>query len=354
MAWAPPSGPWGQEALRDLEQRLAKGWPAGLTVLTGDDLYHLDRAYEALFDHLVPDRNDAYAWTVLGESPVTTDSLVGAARSSGMFASSRVVVMRDVAALEGEPDPLVAFAADPPKASYLLVRAPRLDRKRKLHKALAEAGTCIVFRAPSSDAELAALAREIGELAAARGLTLDPAATAMLLAVCGVDLTRIVSELDKLHAWRGVGTKPVSVDAAAMRDSVAGAALLSGWELADALLERDPARAAEAARRLIDAGEEPIKVIGGLAYRARALIQAHGAQAAGARGEAALKAVKGSWFFRDALTAGLKRYTLAEALAMPGRLLAADRTLKSRGIDKGAVLERLVAEITGPPRENAR
>ena len=42
-------------------------WPPGLTVLTGDDLYHLDRAQKALLETLVaPDESD-FALTVFGE-----------------------------------------------------------------------------------------------------------------------------------------------------------------------------------------------------------------------------------------------------------------------------------------------
>jgi DNA polymerase III delta subunit len=58
-----------------------------------------------------------------------------------------------------------------------------------------------------------------------------------------------------------------------------------------------------------------------------------------------------AWYFRDALAAGLRRYTLPELLAMPWRLLEADRSFKSRSLDKGAVLEALVARLTAPPAE---
>ena len=37
-----------RQAMAALEKAIAAGWPAGLTVLAGDDAYHLDRAQQAL------------------------------------------------------------------------------------------------------------------------------------------------------------------------------------------------------------------------------------------------------------------------------------------------------------------
>jgi len=346
-------GPWGGRVLRDVLARLANGWPAGLTVLTGDDLYHLDLAQSAILSHLVPDRSDAFAWTVLGDGPIAAGSLAVAASSSGMFATRRVVFLRDVASLEGEPEPLAAWAKSPPKDGHILVRAPKLDRKRKLHKVLAESGTCLTFRLPASNVEDKELLREIAALAASSGLVLDDDAMDLLVAVCGRDVNRIRQEIDKLAAWRGTSPDGKKVGAGAIRELVAGSALLTGWELADALLERDRAKALAAARRLCDGGAEPIRTLGGLAFRARALIQAKGLTERGVSNNDAIGAAR-AWFFREALARGMERYALPEALAMPGRLLAADRTFKSRSIDKGAVLEATVAALTAPPAGRAR
>jgi hypothetical protein len=49
----------------------------------------------------------------------------------------------------------------------------------------------------------------------------------------------------------------------------------------------------------------------------------------------------------DQLLSGLRHWPLRDLLALPGRLLRADRTLKSRGIDPGAVLEGLADDLTG-------
>jgi DNA polymerase-3 subunit delta len=344
-------GPWGGAVLKTTLAELRGGWPPGLTVLTGDDLYHLDLALAAILDHLVPEGAGAFALSIVGDAPVSTAALVGQACSSGMFASRRVVFLRDIAGLEGDPEPLAAYGGAPPRDSFLIVRAPKLDRKRKLHKALAETGRCLTFRPPANDAALDELAAELQAMAGARGVRLETSAVRLLLEVCGTDLCRIASELDKLAIWLGPdGGTGNPVDAATIRGLVAGTGLLSGWELADALTERDPAKAIAAARRLLDAGDEPIRIVGGLASRARSLLRAKAMTEAGAAPKTVLDASR-AWYFRDALSKGLKRYTMEELLAMPGRLLESDRSFKSRSLDKGAVLEALVLRLTAASTE---
>jgi DNA polymerase-3 subunit delta len=299
----------------------------------------------------VPEGTGEFGLSIVGDASMSTGALVGHARSSGMFAARRVVLLRDIAGLDGDPEALSAYAADPPRESFLIVRAPRLDRKRKLHKALAEAGLCLAFRPPANDAALKELAIEMEAMASARGIRLEKSAGRLLLEVCGTDLSRIASELDKLAIWLGPEAGRGSpIEAAALRGLVAGTGLLSGWELADALTERDAAGAIAAARRLLDAGEEPIRILGGLASRARSLLRAKAMTEAGASPKAVLDAAR-AWYFRDALSQGLKRYTMDDLLAMPGRLLEADRSFKSRSLDKGAVLEALVSSLTAPSPE---
>ena len=352
MAFAPRAeGPWGGAVLRSTLAGVVRGWPPGLTVLTGDDLYHLDQALTAILDHLAPEGRSSFGLSIVGDAPMSTGALVGQARSIGMFASRRVVLLRDVAGLEGDPEPIAAYAKNPPKESFLIVRAPKLDRKRKLHKALADAGLSLAFRAPANDSALEELAAEMQAMAGARGIRLETRAAELLLEVCGKDASRIASELDKLAIWLGPEAgNGAPLDAATIRGLVAGTGHLSGWELADALTERDGTEAIAAARRLLDGGDEPMRILGGLASRARSLLRAKAMTEAGAPPKSVLDGAR-AWYFRDALALGLKRYSMDEILAMPWRLLEADRIFKSRSLDKGAVLEALVLSLIAPSSE---
>jgi len=74
------------------------------------------------------------------------------------------------------------------------------------------------------------------------------------------------------------------------------------------------------------------------------MLQAKAMAEAGARPDQIVQAAR-AWGYREALLAGIRRYTLAELLSFPARLLDADRTLKSRQLAPGAVLEALVTDL---------
>ena len=75
----------GADLLRKVEKELEREWPPGLTVLSGDDLYHLDRAQRRLLEVLTQDDASDFGLTVFGEDKVDLAAVVSAARSVGMF-----------------------------------------------------------------------------------------------------------------------------------------------------------------------------------------------------------------------------------------------------------------------------
>lgn len=335
--------------LRELHKRLAQGWPAGLTVLSGDDLYHLDIAQRALLAALLPEHATEFALTVYGEAKTDVGLVVAAARSAGMFTPLRVVLVRDVACLEGDPAPLAEFAERPPAQGFLLVRAPDLDRRRKLHQLLATAGTRLVFAAPDAAGEVAV---EVRALAEARELSLDAEAATFLGELCGGDLYRVSGELDKIRDWVGERGR-VAVDSATLRETAAGSGLLTGWEVADAVLERDGRAAAESLRRLLGGGEEPLRLLGAIAFRARAMLRAKALIEAGSAPQAAFRAARLWGPGPAAISRGLSHYTLRDLLGFPAELLRADRDLKSRSIAGGTILEAAVLRLIAGAGESA-
>jgi len=265
-----------------------------------------------------------------------------AVRSLGMFTDRRVVLVRDAEALEGDPRALLEYSRRPPANSYLVIRAPKIDRRRKLGQALTKAGTVLAFGPPTDPA---GALRDILAMARAKKLKIAPDAASFLLEICGGDFYRLSTELEKLDCWIGAGKQRV-VDTRLVREVAAGSGLLSSWEVANAILSRDCAGAHESLRRILDSGEEPLVLLGGLAYRSRAMLKAklligRGMNAKGALGAARL------WGSDPRVAEqGLARYSVNELLAFPSILFEADRTLKSRSLAPVAVLGSVIDRMT--------
>jgi DNA polymerase-3 subunit delta len=265
-----------------------------------------------------------------------------------MFADRRVVLVRDWSLLDGDPVTLESYAASPPPGSHLLVRGESLDQRRKMGKLLAGSGRWFRFDR-GSDAERAEFPRVAQSMARERGLEVGPDVIGFLLEAAAGDLYAVSSELDKLRAWAGGGPGSARVTMEEVRQVVSAGATLSGWEIADAITVRDGRRALTSARRLLAAGEEPLRLLGGIAYRARAMVRAKAMIAGGVPPRGVASRLRMGWG-GDAIIDGVRRYALEELLAFPYHLAEADRALKSRGIEPGAVLERLVVRLIGAPR----
>ena len=332
----------GGDLLRKVEKELGQEWAPGLTVLSGDDLYHLDRAQRLLLEALTRDDSSEFGLTVFGDDKVDLSAVVSAARSVGMFSPRRVVFVSNLASLDGEPETVEVYAKAPPPQSYLIVRAPSLDQRRKLHQVLAKSGRLLKFEA--GDPRYGQGERDVVSMAREKELEIDSGTAAFLHQLAGGDLYRLSNELDKIRAWIGDGDRRVTQEI--VRQVASSGGLLSGWEVADAVLRRDRADALAAARRLIEAGDEPIRVVGGLAWRARVMLQARAMLDAGEKPGDVVKATR-AFYYRDALLKGVSRYSVSELLRFPSILMQADKTLKSRGIHPRAVLENLVDRLTG-------
>jgi DNA polymerase-3 subunit delta len=156
---------------------------------------------------------------------------------------------------------IAALGSLPPDLTVVLIA--RAKAPAKLVKAVkAGKGEIHEFEAPK--------AREMPRLLVADakrlGYVLEPAAARVLVERMGVGPVRLRNELERLALWAGEGGRVGVEDLEAMVSDTSEAAV---WVLSDALLERDPARAASLAERLISQGENVTGLIYGLASRLR-------------------------------------------------------------------------------------
>ncbi|MDH3629403.1 MAG: DNA polymerase III subunit delta [Acidobacteriota bacterium] len=337
---AVPAGTVLEKFRADLE----KPWPAGVTLITGEDAWYRDRAERALIRRLCPDADsggdDSMSTRVIAEGKHEVGQIVSAARSVGMFSPIRVVWVHDAAFLEGEPAPLVEYSERPPDGSYVVIKGGKLDMRRKLHKALTQVGRHYNFAesAPFDSGKL----NDIRALAAQHGVEIDREAVSFLSAACLGDMYRVEREIEKMSTWMGDrDVRRITVDD--LREVIRGSDLLSGWELADAFADRDLKRALASVRRLASAGEEPIRLVGGLAWRARQMLAARARIAGGMPEARALQDAYGQQ--KETLRRSIGRYRMEEVLAFPAALSHADRCLKSRSLKGSTVLETLMQTL---------
>jgi DNA polymerase-3 subunit delta len=333
---------YGGAVLEKMRARMGDGWPAGLTVLAGKDIYHMDQAQEELLADLVPPGSTDFSLTVFGEDMVDVSTVISAARSIGMFSPKRVILVQEVSALDGEAEAITAYAKQAPEGSYLIVRATDLDKRRKLHKALVAAGHVLEFSGVTRGDE-ARFKDDVKKQAASRNLTLTKDVGVFLMATSMGNLYQVIRELDKIRDWFG-GSEEQTVRLEDARQVLSGTELLEGWEVADAILDRNEAAAILAVRKLLQFGGNAIQLLGGVAHRARTMLQARAMLETG-RSRRDIVSATHSYYIQDRLFTGIGRYSFHDLQKFPGRLMKADRALKSSSVDPCLILESLLQEM---------
>jgi DNA polymerase-3 subunit delta len=156
---------------------------------------------------------------------------------------------------------VAALAALPPDLTVVLIA--RAKAPPKLSKAVKAAGGEIhEFEVPKAKDMPRMLVGESKRL----GFALEPGAARVLVERMGPSPVRLRNELERLALWAGEGGRVAAADLDAMVSDTSEAAV---WALSDALLERNPAKAASIAERLISQGENVTGLIYGLASRLR-------------------------------------------------------------------------------------
>ena len=205
---------------------------------------------------------------VLEAREAGADGIARAALTLPFLSERRLVAARGVEALgTRQAEPLVAYLGAPNPSTALLILADQeLSSGHWLLKAV-PTGAVVTVPRPTGGAVVTWLRSRV----AADGLELGEDAARLLVQLVGDDLTTLRAEVEK--AALAGGPKNRRVTAAEVRAVVGEHRLRHVFELTRALERRDAAGALAVLGALLNAGEEPLGVLGMLAREARTLWQ---------------------------------------------------------------------------------
>lgn len=336
----------------EFRERLVKGKAVPAIVLLGDEAYLRDECRKQLIEKYVPEA--ARTWAVSrfsadnGETQAATDQ----AQTLPMLSPQQVVFLEDAEAIEklGEKareeavKTLEAYLENPAPFTVLVIEASGLDQRMRLAKLLAEKALVVeVGLGDKVEARLGAAAALASSLAEEQGVEFEKGAAEDLAEFVSGDLMRLKMEVDKLATFAAERKVVRRQDVAALVVSEKSATI---WEVADFLAGRQPQKALEFFERLLREGEEPVQMLGAMAWMYRKLIEAsevrgatngwQAAKALGMRPEQAELAIQNARkISKERLLDGLRA------------LQEADNRLKGGTKDPHAVMEFLVWQLSG-------
>lgn len=257
--------------------------------------------------------------------------------SRAMFSQSKIVRIRRVDEMPGErqsrlADVLAELAGD----TLVILSAVALDGRGKLMKTLKSLGTVREFRNMNQRDAV----QWCRDRAKHYKIRLGPREAELLVELIGTDLSRIDKELEKMSLYLG---EPGAVVTKEVVQRVAG----SGgdvviFDLLDAIGCRDANRAVLLLRRLLQAGEPPVKVQFIIGRHVRDLLQVASMSRSGFRQDDIIANLKLHPYRARKLFAQASNFEVKELEALLEQVLSSDLKIKSSELTPGCWLELLV------------
>ncbi len=313
-----------------------------VVMLWGEHLFLLRESARELFGDVRPQEIDGAEWHGGLTGDLATPSLFGEKR--GLLVANAQDLTADAAAEVGH------YASAPsPDARLLLAFVVSQRSKGPPKKVLEALGKAVEVRRIA--VERKELPGWVMARAKARGLSATPQGAKQLVDTLGEDpaaLDQAVEQLASSHTEEGITPETVNAQFRGLGERRI-------WDLTDAAFTGNVAGAMRTLSALLDSGEEPLALLGGIASRLRDLIRVRALPPKTPLGEVARQAgLRFDWQARRYVEQA-KRYREEDLAGIHHELVEADGILKQGGAGD-VVLPSIVARIAGgqPVRRVAR
>lgn len=318
--------------------------PPPAYLIVGTDAYLRAQYREEIIAASVPKETRAFAVASFSLERTPLARVLSHAAMPPLLSPRQVLILNDLDSLQDQDSKrLEGYFSAPADFTVLVFEAEKLDRRTRVARLLLENSQLYQADPPDdSGAEQSAT-----QFAQELGVKLDPETAEELVFAVGNDLGSLRGELEKLRAYIGKRGQVTTSDVAAV---VSPARKFSAFDLLDLLAEHRRAEALARLRRLLNAGESPIGIVGLLAWLYRQLLQAQALPAKTPAWKAA-QTLRAPRLRVEGLLQQAGRFSPEELRTAFAALLEADVALKSSPANPTAVLETLVVQLTSRQRE---
>ncbi|MBO5889884.1 MAG: DNA polymerase III subunit delta [Alistipes sp.] len=224
--------------MKDIEARRF----APIYLLSGDEGYFIDAIAERLGDTILNEAERSFNQVTVYGADSDTGKIVMLCRQMPMMGNYQVVIVREAQQLT-KMENLVHYTSSPQSTTILIIcyknkeQGKGLDKRTAFYKSCAKAG-CVFESVRPKEYEID---QWLNSHINSRGFSIEPKAIAMLKEHVGMDISRIVREIDKLAVSINEGqTKITDAD---IEQYIGISKEFNSFELNDAVMKRDVGRA---------------------------------------------------------------------------------------------------------------
>ncbi|MCI2227904.1 DNA polymerase III subunit delta [Polaribacter sp. MSW13] len=182
--------------IRSIVSDIKSGNIKPIYFLMGDEPYYIDKISDFIEETVLDEAEKGFNQQVMYGRDATIEDIVSSAKRFPMMAERQVLIVKEAQDLSRNIEKLVSYAENPQPTTVLVLnyKYKKLDKRKKLHKAIAKSG--MIFE--SKKLYENQVSDWIRRVLAGKKYQIEPKAALMLVEFLGTDLSKISNELDKL------------------------------------------------------------------------------------------------------------------------------------------------------------
>jgi len=190
--------------INEIVSNIKKGNIQPIYFLMGDEPYYIDKISDFIEGTVLDEAEKGFNQQVMYGRDVSIEDIVSAAKRFPMMAERQVIIVKEAQDLSRNIEKLVSYVENPQPTTVLVLnyKYKKLDKRKKLHKAVAKSG--LIYE--SKKLYENQVSDWIRRVLSGKKYQIEPKASQMLVEFLGTDLSKISNELDKLMLILPEGT----------------------------------------------------------------------------------------------------------------------------------------------------
>ena len=326
-----------EDILKDIKNKRF----APIYFLMGEEDYYIDQITDFILENALTETEKEFNLTVLYGLDTDIDTVINSAKRYPMMSERQVVIVKEAQKLLRLED--LTYYLQKPLASTVLVLCYKhgtLDRRKKIVAELAKVG--VLFESKSlKEAQVPGF---ITSYLKRKKVDIEPKASEMMTEFVGTDLSRMVSELEKLIITLSPEQHRITPEQ--IERNIGISKDYNNFELKNALIEKDLLKANKIVKYFADNPKNnPLQVTLGVlfAYYSNLMVAYYAPQKSD-QGVAAYLGLKNPWQAKDYIK-GMYNYSGVKVMHIITAIRECDAKSKGLGnssVSSGELLRELV------------
>ena len=321
--------------------QISKGQIEPFYFLYGPEIFYQTEIIQTLIKQWITDDNRDFNLETFDAQESTVNHWLGSAKTLSFLGGIKLVIVRnlhDAIPQDKEAQALIDYAENPIPEACLVVTSNKVDRKRKLFKILTGLKTAVACEAPKENELINWLRKRAEE----SNYSLSSNAARVLINRVGARPGILAKELEKTLLYAGANKSISEKDVA---EVVGESKTENVFALTEALKTKNPERALRLLNNQINHGEEPIKILGTIAWQFRMIWEVKHYQKKNLPSGQIAKSMGANPYVVDKALQHTGRFSTKQLRTGYLELAKADRSLKSTSQDPLAVMQTLVLNL---------